>query len=415
LLHSDVCLVCRELPLLSPSTVLPPTAISRTPFLNAGHALDHLIMLIFPAAALSMTAEFGLTYAELLPLSLGAFIAFGACSLPAGWLGDRWSLDGMMGVFFIGSGAACGLTAMAKTPLQLAICLSILGAFAAIYHPIAPALLVNGTARRGRVLGINGFFGNFGVASAALTTGVLTDLASWRAAFAAPGAVLILIGLVYIFTITGTRMEAPKSVGNFRTLDFRFGSPSVRTLFIRLFAIILLAGLIFNATTVAMPKLFDERLTNLTSSATGVGVFVFGVFLFAGFAQLIAGPLIDRYSEKPVLTALLVLQIPCLALVTFADGWLLAISAAAMMFCVFGQIPVHDAMIARNIAAEYRARAYALRYFVSFGASAAAIPMIAAASGGRMFEELLATLTVLTAIAFVIAVRLPRATQAPVL
>lgn len=371
-------------------------------------------MLIFPAAALSMTAEFGLTYAELLPLSLGAFIAFGACSLPAGWLGDRWSLDGMMAVFFIGSGVACCATAAAQTPLQLAVCMTVLGVFAAIYHPIAPALLVSGTDRRGRVLGINGFFGNLGVASAALTTGVLTDLVSWRAAFAGPGAVLMLIGIAYILTIGETSADAPKSGGVSKTFDFRFGSRPVRALLISLFALILLAGLIFNATTVAMPKLFDERLSSLTGSATGIGAFVFGVFLFAGFAQLIAGPLIDRYSEKPVLVALMALQIPCLAVVTFADGWLLAIMAGAMMFCVFGQVPVHDAIIARHIAVEYRARAYALRYFVSFSASACAIPAVAASSARGMFAELLTVLTVLTAIAFVVAMRLPGAIPAPI-
>ena len=56
-------------------------------FVNAAHIIDHMFMLIFPAAVLGMTATFELSYAELIGLSLGGFIAFGACSLPAGWLG----------------------------------------------------------------------------------------------------------------------------------------------------------------------------------------------------------------------------------------------------------------------------------------------------------------------------------------
>ncbi len=358
-----------------------------------------------------MTTEFGLSYAELLPLSLGAFIAFGACSLPAGWLGDRWSLDGMITVFFIGSGIACCLTAASQTPFQLAFTLTILGVFAAIYHPIAPALLTNDAIRRGRVLGVNGFFGNLGVASAALATGVLVDLASWRAAFAVPGVALIVIGIAYMRT--ASRIAPPKSGAAAKTLDFRFGSAEIRALFIRLLVIILIAGLIFNATTIGMPKLFDERLAGLTGGATGVGVFVFCVFLFAGFAQLIAGPLIDRFSEKPVLIILLSLQIPCLVAVSQAEGWVLPIAAAAMMFCVFGQIPVHDAIIARDIPKEYRGRAYALRYFASFGASAAAIPAVATASEAGAFTELLAALSVLATVAFVIGARLPSAGRKP--
>ena len=51
--------------------------------------------------------------------------------------------------------------------------------------------------------------------------------------------------------------------------------------------------------------------------------------------------------------------------------------AVAMMFFVFGQIPINDAMIARYTADEWRARAYSVRYVVSFGASATAVPLIA--------------------------------------
>ena len=46
-------------------------------FINVGHLLDHLFMLIYPTAVLAMTAEFGLGYAQMIGLSLGGFIAFG--------------------------------------------------------------------------------------------------------------------------------------------------------------------------------------------------------------------------------------------------------------------------------------------------------------------------------------------------
>ena len=45
-------------------------------FLNVGHFLDHLFMLIFAtAAALRLTTEWGLSYAELIPYATPAFIA----------------------------------------------------------------------------------------------------------------------------------------------------------------------------------------------------------------------------------------------------------------------------------------------------------------------------------------------------
>ncbi|MGG2362261.1 hypothetical protein ACE4Z5_25220, partial [Salmonella enterica] len=56
-------------------------------FINIAHTLDHLVMLILPTAVLGMAGVFGLGYGEILSLSIGGFIAFGAGSLPAGWLG----------------------------------------------------------------------------------------------------------------------------------------------------------------------------------------------------------------------------------------------------------------------------------------------------------------------------------------
>lgn len=82
-------------------------------FINAAHVIDHMFMLIFPAAVLGMAGSFDLDYAGLIGLSLGGFIAFGACSLPAGWLGDTWSRRRMMLLFFFGIGAAALLTGLA--------------------------------------------------------------------------------------------------------------------------------------------------------------------------------------------------------------------------------------------------------------------------------------------------------------
>src|ERR1700683_5588943 len=81
--------------------VMDKTRISAA-FLNLGHALDHLMMLIFPTVILAMTAEFGRDYRSMLPLALGGFVAFGAGSLPAGWLGDRWGRRPMMILYFLG-------------------------------------------------------------------------------------------------------------------------------------------------------------------------------------------------------------------------------------------------------------------------------------------------------------------------
>ena len=140
--------------------------------LNIGHFLDHLFMLIFATvAALALHREWGLGYAALLAYATPGFFAFGVFALPAGWLADRWSRDGMMAVFFIGIGMASILTGYAQTPLQIGIGLFVVGMFAAIYHPVGLAIVTMKWRNMGMRIAANGVWGNLGVASAALITG----------------------------------------------------------------------------------------------------------------------------------------------------------------------------------------------------------------------------------------------------
>jgi MFS family permease len=155
-------------------------------FLNIGHATDHLMMLLFPAVVVVMATEFEGGYSEMLPLATGGFIAFGVFSLPAGWLADRWSREGMIGLFFLGIGSAAIATSFASTDWQIALGLFAIGMFAAIYHPVGIAMVSQGGGAVGKRLGVNGVWGNMGVAASALTAGALADAFGWRAAFLSP-------------------------------------------------------------------------------------------------------------------------------------------------------------------------------------------------------------------------------------
>jgi MFS family permease len=378
-------------------------------FLNLGHAFDHLLMLIFPTVVLAMSAELGRGYAELLPLSLGGFIAFGACSIPAGWLADRWSRFGMA-AFFFGIGAAGILTGLATGPAQIALGLTLIGVFAAIYHPVGIAMLVAHREDVGRVLGVNGVFGNVGVAFSALIAGVLADTVSWRAAFIVPGAAAMILGAGFVLQ----RREAPG-----KAPPRRPGAAGLsRADLARVFGVLTVAtacgGVIFNATTVSMPKVFDERLSALTQSTFGIGILVCGVYLIAAMAQLCVGWWLDRRSLKSVFVPVAALQVPLLALAGTTDGYFMLATAVAMMFFVFGQIPINDAMVARYTAEGWRARAYAVRYVVSFGASALAVPLVAwiyKSSGD--FRLLYYTLGVLAFLTFAAALLFPAEEERP--
>jgi len=379
-------------------------------FLNIGHAVDHLMMLIFPTVVLAMTASFGSDYRAMLPLSLGGFIAFGAGSLPAGWLGDHWGRRPMMIVFFIGIGAAGMLTSLAQTPWQIAAGLTLVGLFGSIYHPVGIAMLVKDQKRLGRALGWNGLCGNLGVAFAAVSAGALSDLAGWRAAYAVPGAIAIAIGVTFAWLVPSVPAPAGTVVGGTRRVTH---DDETRRVFVLLTIATICGAVVFNATTIAMPKLFDVRLIALVHTTFGVGLLVCFVYVIAAFAQLLVGWLIDDRPLRDVFLPLALLLAPLLLLAGALSNWPMLAVSVAMMFVVFGFIPITDAMVARYAHDAWRSRVYAVRYLVSLVASSIAVPLVAFLPPERAgFVWIFAVLLVFAAGILATAWLFPRGTRA---
>ncbi len=368
--------------------------------LNIGHFLDHLFTLIFATvAALVLYREWGVGYADLLVYATPGFLAFGLFSLPAGWLADKWSRDGMMVVFFVGIGLAAIATSYAATPLQIGCGLFVIGMFAAIYHPVGLAIVTMTWRNTGMRIAANGVWGNLGVACAALITGYLIDNGGWRMAFILPGIFSIFTGIAYlalrhdairsdhIGSKTVGKVEAPETVA----------SPSYRSLLLRVSAIVFLttavSSIIFQSTTFALPKIFEERLHGLAHQlatwsgnstsvgqadiATVVGSLAFVVFAVASVAQLVVGSMLDRFGPRPVFAAVATLQLVFFSLMPgLTDGVAFAV-AIGFMLGAFGQIPINDYMIGKMASGAYRARIYGIRYVVAFSVLAMSLPLIA--------------------------------------
>jgi MFS family permease len=352
-------------------------------FLNIAHAYDHFFMLIFPTAVLALHRSWDIPYGEALALGTASFVAFGAGSLPAGWLGDRWSRAHMMSIFFIGLGISAILTGLAQGPWALAAALGLLGLFASIYHPVATALVVQQTQGSGRALGVNGVFGNMGVAAAALVTGLLAGMLGWRAAFILPGLIALATGILFALRIAPQIGEPPAKAAGERAAR----APAHAQL--RVFAVVattaLLGGLIFHGTTIALPKIFEQRLASLTESLASIGLLVSLVFAFAAFAQIAVGHLLDRFGARPLLPTIAALQALCLLVASQLWGLGALLVALPLMLLVFGEIPINAWLIGRYAARHWHARIYAVNYLVAQGVSALAVPLIAftyGSSGG---------------------------------
>jgi len=366
-------------------------------FLNFAHGLDHYVMLIFATVVIGLALDYKRPYDELIALGTASFFAFGIFSLPAGWIADRWSRRNMMAAFFLGCGAALAAAALAPNLTLLAVALFVLGVFAAIYHPVGTAMVVGAAKHRGRTLALNGVCGNLGVALAAGITAELTALVGWRGAFMVPAAVCLLTGLAYLALVpddrhrTSERSAAP---------DVRL-TPWVAATVFGLFIIIAMsAGLVFNTVTIALPKIIDERLGE-GISLTWVGRIATAVFLCGAIAQLMVGRIVERYPPHLVFAAVALMQFAGVAWMAFAGGMLLVAALAVALAAIYAQVTVNDLVIARYTADAWRARVYAVRYFVTYIISGVAVSMIALLYGRGGFDLVL-WVTAVVAFGFVI-------------
>jgi MFS family permease len=351
------------------------------------------------------------------------FIAFGLFALPAGWLADRWSREGMLAVFFIGTGFAAIATGLARTPVEIGLGLFVVGVFAAIYHPVGLALLVEraSAAGTGTAIGINGVWGNLGVASAALITGFCIDHGGWRSAFIWPGIFSIVIGLAYLrlywrdIAVSARAKPAAKPRAA-RPLD-----PSAKAMLIRLSVIIFfttaIASIVFQSTTFALPKVLDERLRGIAGSATLIGWLAFLVFAVASIAQLVVGRLLDKFGPRTVFMVAAAMQLLFFSAMPGLTDWAALMVAVAFMLGAFGQIPINDYMIGKLARSELRASIYGVRYVVSFIVLAAALPLIAWIHQGwgfdMLFKVLAAAAGVILAAVSLLPRKLPEAAPMP--
>ena len=372
-------------------------------------------MLVFAtAAALTLAREWGMSYAELIPYATPGFVAFGLFSLPAGWLADKWSREGMMLVFFFGIGISAVATALAQSPLQMAFGLFAIGVFGAIYHPVGLPLVIQGYVKTGLRIAVNGVFGNLGVASAALLTGYLVDQSGWRSAFIWPGLVTIVIGVGYAFLVARVHSQEPSAdEGGASPATATAGNLQLgRNLLIRIFAIVFFStavgSLVFQSTTFTLPKIFDERLGDLAVSATLVGWYAFVVFAIASMGQLVVGYLLDRFSIKAVFVAVAIFQVVFFLAMIGRVGSIALLISIAFMLVVFGQIPINDVLVGRVTKTEWRSRAYGLRYVIGFTVMASAVPMVAWIYARWSFDALFVVLAAAGAGILIAVMMLPR-------
>ncbi len=82
------------------------------------------------------------------------------------------------------------------------------------------------------------------------------------------------------------------------------------------------------------------------------------------------------------------------------------------MAAIYGQVVVNDAMVARYVPAQHRAKAFSVRYFLGFTTSGLAVPLIALLYGMNGFGLVLSAAAMFGAVIFLCSIGFLLAAQA---
>ena len=272
-------------------------------FTSAAHFLTHFFVLVFPALVMPISRDLSLEPAQVIPLSFPMYLCYGILAIPWGYLSDRFGARWMMGAGMLIAGAGFMAAGLSGSTEQLSVALGAIGVGCSAYHPSGLALLSKGMHGRGRALGINGLWGNGGIAAAPLAAGTLTYALGWKSALLAFGFAGIALGLLCL--------AVPFSVG---AKDLQKGTVVGRRQAVRYFLILCAAmvfsGLMYRGYTIILPTFFEAKLSDLSLLASdaarlssdtdtfAAAVITCGVYLVGMAGQLLGGRVADRFELR---------------------------------------------------------------------------------------------------------------------
>jgi MFS family permease len=344
-------------------------------YLNIGHLLDHFMMLIFAKAAFDAGREFGLSYEEVIVYGTLGVVLFGAAAPLAGWLADKYSRAILITVYPFGLGLGSILAAFSQSTEMLGISLGILGFFAAIYHPVGIAMITKRPGKVGLRLGINGVWGNMGVALAPVLTGVLIAFADWRLAFIVPSIICLFFGLSQLFAFIELDETELKTNNIKKNNASSVLTEGWQTVLFCLSIVTLSGGFIFGSLTFLIPRLFEVNMLEISSDVAITGLLAGLVYAIASFSQIGTGWLVDKIPPKFVLSAMGLGQLIFIYIASHSSDYgLLFIMLAAMLF-VFGQVPITDVILVKYVKDSWRGRVLSIKFMVNLSAGASVLPI----------------------------------------
>ena len=374
-------------------------------YINIGHFLDHFMMLIFAKAAFDAGRHFGLSYDEIIIYgTLGLFL-FGAAAPLAGWLADKYSRSLIIIIYPFGVSLGAFLCFLSSSPIMLGISIGVIGFFAAIFHPVGIAMLIRDSKKVGFRLGVNGVWGNMGVAAAPVLTGFIILNSNWQLSFLVPSLICLIFGIAQLrgFKEIDIKEEKTKQKTSNGLVE------GWKIVLLSLTMTTLAGGFIFGSLTFLIPRIFEVNLSGISVDIAITGLLAGIVYAIASFSQVGVGYLIDRYSPKIILGFVGIGQFFLIYLSSLYIDYALFFVMLMAMFFVFGQVPITDAILVRYVDDQWRARILSVKFLINLCAGASVLPLVSLFLGyGYTFSDLLTILSCLAIFVVISAYMLPK-------
>ncbi len=374
-------------------------------YINIGHFLDHFMMLIFAKAAFDAGRHFGLSYDEIIIYgTLGLFL-FGAAAPLAGWLADKYSRSLIIIIYPFGVSLGAFLCFLSFSPIMLGFSIGVIGFFAAIFHPVGIAMLIRDSNKVGVRLGVNGVWGNMGVAAAPVLTGFIILNSNWQLSFLVPSLICLIFGIAQLrgFKEIDIKEEKTKQKTSNGLVE------GWKIVLLSLTMTTLAGGFIFGSLTFLIPRIFEVNLSGISVDIAITGLLAGIVYAIASFSQVGVGYLIDRYSPKIILGFVGIGQFFLIYLSSLYIDYALFFVMLMAMFFVFGQVPITDAILVRYVDDQWRARILSVKFLINLCAGASVLPLVSLFLGyGYTFSDLLTILSYLAIFVVISAYMLPK-------
>ena len=364
------------------------------------------VWIIGPAVAISLDlspAELGMLFAI---HSAGSALAY----FPAGMISDHISDRGRLMLFtFVWVAVGYFIASFAPNFWMLAILLAVAGIGDAVWHPVATGVLVQQfPASRAKALGIHAMGGSIAEVLGPLAVGFLLVHVSWQTALqlcVIPTAIMA-VAFIPIAARVPKRTKIRISGADFVTIWQTWKTPTG----IRFVALMCCYNMAL-ISLLSMIPLHLQTVHELSISTTGVA---FSMMVFAGAVlQPFIGGISDRVGRRPVIVIGNLMAALCAATMFLSPG--LAILFAVQVIAIGTLTAIRSALLAAFVehAGSKESTTLGLAFSLMDGVGAIGA-LLAGAVGTIQLEYAFALSAVLSTMAMILAMGMPRAEKVEV-